>query len=140
MTTLMLTAAGALAGLVSNATGYLITGRWFHRFQALTPGTWRARESWAEYSYSMAIRLAACVAIALLFGAVHPLVAVSVAGALSAGAGFGLVLWAVTILPVVVEASLFVNWHRGFVVGLLLDWLVVCLLATLAAALALRAG
>jgi hypothetical protein len=32
---------------------------------------------------------------------------------------------------------LFVNWHRGFVVGLLLDWLVVCLLASMAAALAL---
>lgn len=44
-----------------------------------------------------------------------------------------------TILPLVLEAALFVNWHRGFSAGLLLDWLVVCILASAAAAVAVGA-
>ena len=39
-------AAGAIAGILSNVTGYAITGRLFHRYQARTPNTWRAAESW----------------------------------------------------------------------------------------------
>jgi hypothetical protein len=31
---------------------------------------------------------------------------------------------------------LFVNWHRGFILGLVMDWLVVCVLASVAAAVA----
>jgi len=46
----------------------------------------------------------------------------------------------VTILPLLLEVALFVNWHRGFVVGLLLDWLVVCILASTAAVVVVGAG
>ena len=60
-------AAGAIAGLVANITGYLITGMLFHRYQARTPGTWRASESWAHYMVSMAIRIFACIAIGLVY-------------------------------------------------------------------------
>jgi len=35
-------AAGVVAGILSNITGYLITGRLFHPYQAQTPNTWRA--------------------------------------------------------------------------------------------------
>jgi hypothetical protein len=55
------------------------------------------------------------------------------------GATFGGLLWGVTILPLVLEVALFVNWHRGFVMGLVLDWLVVCVLAGVAAAVAMGA-
>ena len=51
-----------------------------------------------------------------------------------------LCLWAVTGLPLVVEAALFVNWHPGFVAGLLLDWLVICLVACVIAGFAMRGG
>ena len=136
MTTLKIVAAGAIAGLLANATGYLITGRWFHPYQARTPNTWRATESWTHYQYATAIRIAACIAIALLYVALQSVLHTFGDGGIARGATFGLLLWAVTILPVVLEVALFVNWHRGFVVGMLLDWLVVCVLASAAAAIA----
>ncbi len=136
MTTLKIVAAGVIAGLLANATGYLITGRLFHPYQAETPNTWRATESWSHYQYATAIRIAACIAIALLYVALRSVSPTLGDGAVARGASFGLLLWAVTILPVVLEVALFVNWHRGFVFGLLLDWLVVCILASSAAAIA----
>ena len=131
--------AGLVAGVLVNGTGYLIVGRLFHAYQAETPGTWRKLESWNHYLYSAVIRVIACVGIAALqyyFGA---FTSASATGPISAAAIFGACVWAVTILPLVAEAALFVNWHRGFVVGLLLDWLAICAIASVAAALAARA-
>jgi hypothetical protein len=34
-------AAGAVAGIAANATGHLITGWLFHRYQSRTPASWR---------------------------------------------------------------------------------------------------
>ncbi len=72
--------------------------------------------------------------IALLCSVVWPALALGT-NALLTGLSFGLILWAVTILPLVLEAALFVNWHRGFC-----DWtaigLGVCLVASASAALA----
>ena len=138
MTTLKIVAAAAVAGLVANATGYLITGRLFHPYQARTPNTWRPAESWGHYLYATAIRIAACIAIALLYTALRSVVPAPGGGDIARGATFALLLWAVAILPVVLEVTVFVNWHRGFVLGLLLDWLVVCILASTAAVIALR--
>ena len=135
MLPLVFLAAGASAGIAANATGYLITGRLFHRYQSRTPATWRAGESWAHYQYAAAIRIIACIGIAICYGAVQLPPALGT-NALATGLLFGLILWAITVLPVVLEASLFVNWHRGFVIGLLLDWLVVCVLASGSAAVA----
>jgi hypothetical protein len=129
--------AGVLAGFATTLTGYWITGRLFHRYQAETPGTWRRVESWSQYGYSTAIRLAACIGIALVYAAFGP--PLIVANAPSNGIVFGLVIWAVTALPLILEAALFVNWSRGFVVGLLLDWLVLCVLASVSGALAVTA-
>jgi hypothetical protein len=136
VTTLNFVAAGAIAGLVANAAGYLITGRLFHPYQARTPNTWRATESWTHYLYSTAIRIAACIAVAFLYVALRSASPTFGEGAIARGGTFGLMLWAVTILPVVIEIALFVNWHRGFVLGLVLDWLVVCVLASTSAAIA----
>ena len=126
---LKILAAGAVAGLLANATGYLITGRWFHRYQAHTPNTWRASESWTQYRYATLVRIGACIAIALLYAALGTVTPAVAGGAVARGATFGMILWAATVLPVVLEVALFVNWHRGFVLGLLLDWLVVCVVA-----------
>jgi hypothetical protein len=130
--------AGLIAGILANATGYLITGRLFHPYQAKTPGTWRQAESWTHYQYATGIRIAACVGIGLFYAAFAPSFAGFGGGALSRGAGFGALLWAVTILPLVLEVALFVNWHRGFILGLVMDWLVVCVLASMAAAVVVR--
>jgi len=134
---LRIVTAGALAGIAANATGYAITGRWFHPYQARTPATWRPGESWKHYQYATLIRIGACLAVACLYAVLARAVPSFATGALARGASFGALLWGAAIVPLVLEVSLFVNWHRGFVVGLLLDWLVVCLLASIAAALAL---
>ena len=131
-------AAAAIAGVAANASGYLITGRLFHRYQSNTPATWRTVESWTHYSYAAGIRIAVCIGIAILYSGVRASLPGGASGLLT-GLGFGLILWTGAILPVVLEAALFVNWHRGFVIGLLLDWLVVCLLAGGSAAVAVGA-
>jgi hypothetical protein len=136
---LKILAAGAIAGIVANATGYVITGRLFHPYQAKTPNTWRATESWTHYQYATAVRIAACIGIGFLYAALGTASLAFAANAISRGVSFGSILWAVTILPLVLEVGLFVNWHRGFVVGLLLDWLVVCVLASVSAAVAVGA-
>jgi hypothetical protein len=138
MVTLKILGVGVIAGMLANASGYLIIGRIFHPYQAKTPGTWRASESWTHYQYAALIRLAACIGIAFayaLFGASLSFEA----SALAQGISFGSIIWAITILPLLLEAALFVNWHRGFVAGLLLDWLVVCVIASVAAAVVLGA-
>jgi hypothetical protein len=131
---LRLLVAGLSAGIAANLTGYIVTGRWFHRYQALTPHTWRASESWLHYLAASGARGGATIGIGYAYAACapaaagyHPLHALV----------FAACLWAVTALPLVVELSLFVNLSGGFVVGLLLDWLIVYALATSAAALAL---
>ena len=128
MLTLKVLAAGALAGIAANVTGYLITGRHLARGRVLA----------ALSICPAAIRIMACMGIALLCSAVWPSLAPG-SNALLTGVGFGSILWAVTILPLVLEAALFVNWHRGFVIGLLLDWLVVCVLASVSAAVVIHA-
>jgi hypothetical protein len=132
--TLKVLAAGAIAGVAANVSGYIITGRLFHRYQTRTPATWRSVESWTQYQYAAALRIGACIGIAFLGSVVWP--SLPGGSSLLTGLSFGLILWAVTLLPAVLEIALFVNWHRGFVIGLLLDWLLVCLLAGAAAALA----
>jgi hypothetical protein len=138
MLTLKVLSAGVISGIAANVTGYLITGSLFHRYQSNTPATWRPVESAAHYAYAAAIRVAACIGIALLASGVWSSLP-ALATPLLTGLCFGLILWAVTIVPVVLEAALFVNWHRGFVMGLLLDWLTVCLLASGSTAFAIGA-
>ena len=139
MITLKVVVAGSVAGVLANVTGYLVTGRLFHQFQGKTPGTWRIAESWTHYQYAAAVRIGACIAIAILYAAVGNVIPSIADSTLARGAGFGLMVWTATVLPLVVEVSIFVNWHRGFVCGLLLDWLIVCILAATSSAVVLRA-
>ena len=138
MIALKILAVGGIAGVLSNITGYVITGLVFHRYQAQTPNTWRSTESWTHYLYSAGVRILACTAIALLYDAFGVGIPGLVTGAIPNGASFGAFIWAAAAAPVILEAALFVNWHRGFVVGLLLDWLVLCVVAGVVASVAKR--
>ena len=129
---------GAIAGILTTVTGYWITGRLFHAYQARTPNTWRSTESWTSYLASTGLRLFACIAIAGLYGALDIGTSAFGRATIPSGAIFGVALWAITAVPVILEAALFVNWHRGFVIGLLLDWLIVFVLAGVAGVAALR--
>ena len=121
--------AGLIAGILANISGYLITGRLFHGFQARTPRTWREAESWSQYQYSSGVRLFSCLAIILLQNAIGAIVPAQFGHILPGGAVFGACLWAAIAAPIILEVALFVNWHRGFVIGLLLDWLALCVIA-----------
>jgi hypothetical protein len=123
--------AGLIAGILANISGYLITGRLFHGFQARTPNTWRATESWSHYLYSSGARIFSCLAIILLHDAFGAIVPTIFGSTLLGGAAFGAGLWAAIAAPIILEAALFVNWHRGFVIGLLLDWLALCVIASM---------
>jgi hypothetical protein len=136
MVALKVLVVGGIAGVLSNITGYVTTGLLFHRYQAQTPNTWRSAESWTRYLYSSGVRIFACIVIALLYDAFGVGIHGLVAGRIPNGAVFGGFLWAATAAPVILEAALFVNWHRGFVVGLLLDWLVLCVVAGVVASVA----
>jgi ABC-type branched-subunit amino acid transport system permease subunit len=108
---------GALTGLLlSGTSSFLITGRLFHAYQARTPGTWRP-ESWRQHALAMLMQAIAGAGLAWLFG---------IAGTPSFGSAlFELiaVVWIVIACCVLIQA-IYVNWHRGFVVGQLLDWAV----------------
>jgi len=132
--------AGLIAGVLANISGYLITGRLFHGFQARTPNTWRAAESWSHYLYSVGVRLFSCLAIILLYHAFGAMVPPLFGSTLLGGAAFGACSWAAIAAPVILEVALFVNWHRGFVIGLLLDWLALCVIAGMIGSVIADAG
>jgi hypothetical protein len=136
MPILKIIGGGLIAGILANATGYLITARLFHSYQNKTPNTWRHTESWTHYLAATAIRIAACIGIGFFYALLLPSLTNLGGGVLARGSTFGSFLWAVTVMPLVLEVALFVNWHRGFVLGLVIDWLVVYVLAGMAAAVA----
>ncbi len=126
--------AGALAGVLGVLTSWLVTGVAFHPYQRLTPATWRPTEGPRQYALASGATLLAALMIVLFFsltGGFHALVG---KGWLLQGVLFGLLCWAALGAPVLFSIALFVNLHRGVVVGLLLDWFLVSLLAGVAAA------
>jgi hypothetical protein len=106
---------GAISGLVLSATtSFLFTGRLFHPYQKMTPATWRP-ESWRQHVLAMLLQAGAGAGLGWLFSA---------AGAPTVGFALcelGLGIWMVMVAWILIQA-LYVNWHAGFVVGLILDW------------------
>ena len=110
---------GTLAGIaLVMTTSYLITGFAFHRFQKLTPATWRP-ENWRHHA--LAVLWAALGGAAL--GALDARVAWS-QDSISAAIGFGALIWAALAAPVIATIATYVKLHRAVVFGLLLEWLV----------------
>jgi energy-coupling factor transporter transmembrane protein EcfT len=67
MKTLQLALApGAIAGVLAIFTSWLWMGVVFHRYQKLTPNTWRPENN-RSYALSSAITFLSCIAIATLF-------------------------------------------------------------------------
>lgn len=108
---------GAISGLILSATtSFLITGRLFHPYQKKTAATWRP-ESWRHHLLAMLLQSMAGAGIGWLF---------AVAGAPAFGFALfelGLGVWMALVACILVQA-LYVNWHAGFIVGLVLDWTV----------------
>jgi hypothetical protein len=108
---------GAISGLILSATtSFLITGRLFHPYQKMTAATWRP-ESWRQHLLAMLLQSMAGAGIGWLFSA---------AGAPTLGFALlelGLGVWMALVACILIQA-LYVNWHAGFIVGLVLDWTV----------------
>lgn len=130
--------AGTVAGVAGILTSWLVTGMAFHPYQRLTPATWRTSEGPRQYALASGTTVLAALMIALFFSLTGGVTAFGGAGWVANGLLFGLLCWAALGAPVLCSLALFVNVHRGVVVGLLLDWLLVGLLAGLAAAWTLR--
>jgi len=108
---------GAISGLILSATtSFLITGRLFHPYQKMTAATWRP-ESWRQHLLAMLLQSMAGAGIGWLFSA---------AGAPTLGFALfelGLGVWMALVACILIQA-VYVNWHAGFIVGLVLDWTV----------------
>lgn len=120
---------GAIAGVICIFTSWLWMGVIFHRYQALTPGSWRTENNFS-YALSSAIHLLAALAIATLF-----LLVVATGNSGFFGAGivgalrFGALIWLAIAAPLAIDAGIFVRLHPLVVVGQLLDWLTTSLVA-----------
>ena len=118
---------GAVSGLVLGATtSFLITGRLFHSFQTRTPATWRP-ESWRQHFLALLIQLVAGAALGWLYAlSGAPSISLSLLELAAA-------IWLVVACCLLIHA-LYVNWHPGFVVGMLIDWAVFAFAVLLACA------
>ena len=128
MKTLQLALApGAIAGILSIFTGWLWMGVVFHRFQKLTPNTWRPENN-RSYALSSAISFLTCIAIATVFLLVARMGGVF-AGGLPGALRFAAVTWMALAAPVIVNAAVFINLHPWVVVGQVVNALTTSVLA-----------
>jgi hypothetical protein len=120
---------GVIAAFVCIFTSWLWMGVIFHRYQALTPNSWRTENN-VSYALSSAIHLLAALAIATLFLLV---VATGKSGffgtGILGGLRFGALVWLAIAAPLAIDAGVFIRLHPLVVVGQLLDWLTTSLLA-----------
>ena len=125
--------AGAAGGAVSILTSWLITGYLFHRFQRLTPDTWRP-EGPKQYALSSGIQILAGAALGLLFFGTGGVSHLAARGWLASAVVFGVLAWVALACPVLLTSAVYIRLHRGVVMGLLLDSLVGVLLVSSACA------
>jgi hypothetical protein len=115
-----------LAALISAVAGILIDWvvavKVFHRFRRRTPATYRdARRIPLVWG---AIVLAAFT-YAIFFAITGGIGWLNVRQWVQIGVLFGVTCWAALPLPLLLSLSVFVNLHRGVVIGLLLEWLLI---------------
>lgn len=129
--------AGVGAGVIGIFTSWLVTGVLFHPYQRRTPDTWRKTEGAREYALASCTTVLAAVVVSLFLAVTGGVPALAGPGWPANGALFGVLCWAALGAPALLSMGLFVNVHRGVVIGLLLDWLLVSVVAGLAAAWAI---
>jgi hypothetical protein len=118
---------GAVAGILSILTSWFWLGFVFHRYQALTPNTWRP-ENTRSYTLSSVITFLSCIAIATVFLLVARMGGVF-AGGLPGALRFAAVCWMALSAPPIVNAAVFINLHPWFVFGQVVNALTTSVLA-----------
>ena len=114
--------AGLFSALAAAVIGFFTTDWLFRSFKQRTPATWRTHRmrTWV-------LGLAADVLFGMMFATFFWLTGgigwLNVGQWPKMGFLFGVGCWGAVALPLVVSMSIFVNFHRGVVIGLLLEWL-----------------
>jgi len=128
MKTLQLALApGAIAGILAIFTSWFWMGFVFHRFQRLTPNTWRPENN-RSYMLSSIVTFLSCIAIATVFLLVARMGGVF-AGGVPSALRFAAVVWMAWSAPLIVNAAVFINLHPWFVVGQVVNALTTSALA-----------
>jgi len=120
-------APGAVAGILSIFFGWLWMGVVFHRYQKLTPNTWRPENN-KTYTLSSVISILTCIAIATVFLLVARMGGVF-AGGLPGALRFAAVAWMAFAAPAFVNAAVFINLHPWAVFGQVVNALTTSILA-----------
>ena len=125
--------AGAIGGFLSIFTSWLITGALFHKYQRLTPATWRP-EGPTQYTLSSVVQMLGGTLVGLLYFATGGPARLLTANWLATGLVFGGLLWLAVAAPIHVIFAVYVKLHPRFVVGALLDSLVGLMIVSAACA------
>jgi hypothetical protein len=103
--------------------GWLFTGWLFHRFQRRTPATWR-NHSWRRILVGIAVN---DILFGFIFAAFFDLVGgigrFNIDNWIGMGITFGAGCWGAIALPMCLAMTVFMQIHRGVIIGILLDWL-----------------
>ncbi|MFI5456719.1 MAG: hypothetical protein ACHRXM_14825 [Isosphaerales bacterium] len=118
--------AGAVSAVTAVVIEWVVVAWLFHDYQRLTPASWRP-EGPREYFLSTCVTLASGFAFAVLFAMTGSTLTSRMGHGLPAGLLFGLACFVALPLPVILSQAIFVNLHRGFVAGLLLNSLLFCI-------------
>ena len=118
--------AGAASAFAALVIAWVVIAWLFHDYEKLTPASWRP-EGPREYFLSSCVTLASGFAFAVLFAMTGSSLTSRIGHWLPAGLLFGLAGFVALPLPVILSQAIFVNLHRGFVAGLLLNSLLFCL-------------
>jgi hypothetical protein len=117
--------AGAASAVTAFVIEWVVIAWLFHDYQKLTPATWRP-EGPREYALSSCLTLFSGFAFAVLFAMTGSTLTARVGHWLPAGLLFGLACFVALPLPGILAQAIFVNLHRGFVAGTLLNSLLFC--------------
>jgi len=118
--------AGSASAVTALLIEWVVVAWLFHDYQRLTPATWRP-EGPREYVLSSCVTLFSGFAFAVLFAMTGGTLTSRMGHWLPAGLLFGLACFAALPLPAILSQALFVNLHRGFVAGILLNSLLFCI-------------
>jgi hypothetical protein len=119
-------AAGTVSSITALLISYVVIAWLFHDYQKLTPATWRP-EGPREYTLGSCVNLINGFGFAILFAMTGTSLTSRVGHWFPAGLLFGLACFVALSLPVILSDAIFINLHRGFVVGALLSSFLTCL-------------
>jgi hypothetical protein len=115
-----------LAAVISSIVGILIdwvvTIKVFHRFRRRTPATYR---NLSRHMLVWAAIVIAAFTYSGFFAITGGVGWLNVRQWVQIGVLFGVGCWAALPLPLLLSLSVFINLHRGVVIGLLLEWLLI---------------